>query len=59
MKQGDIVFIWGAVGGIGGYAIAAGAQRGGIPVGVVSSPDKVDLLRSLGCDAVIDRAAED
>jgi len=31
---------------------------GGIPVGVVSSPDKIDLLRAIGCDAVIDRAAE-
>ena len=58
MKQGDIVFIWGAVGGIGGYAIQLVLNGGGIPVGVVSSPDKVDLLRSLGCDAVIDRAAE-
>jgi crotonyl-CoA reductase len=30
---------------------------GGIPVGVVSSPDKAELLHDLGCAAVIDRAA--
>ena len=58
MKQGDVVFIWGAVGGIGGYATQLVLNGGGIPVGVVSSPDKIDLLRAMGCDAVIDRAAE-
>src|SRR3954447_668702 len=58
MKQGDVVFIWGAVGGIGGYATQLVLNGGGIPVGVVSSPDKIDLLRTIGCDAVIDRAAE-
>jgi crotonyl-CoA reductase len=58
MKQGDVVFIWGAVGGIGGYATQLVLNGGGIPVGVVSSPDKIDLLRAIGCDAVIDRAAE-
>jgi crotonyl-CoA reductase len=52
------VFVWGAVGGIGGYATQLVLNGGGIPVGVVSSPDKVDLLRGMGCDAVIDRAAE-
>src|SRR5215204_3342252 len=50
MKQGDVVFIWGAVGGIGGYATQLVLNGGGIPVGVVSSPDKIDLLRAMGCD---------
>jgi len=57
MKQGDVVLVWGATGGIGGYAVQYVLNGGGIPVGVVSSPDKADLLRDLGCDAVIDRAA--
>jgi crotonyl-CoA reductase len=57
MKQGDIVLVWGATGGIGGYAVQYVLNGGGIPVGVVSSPDKADLLRDMGCDAVIDRAA--
>lgn len=57
MKQGDVVLIWGATGGLGGYAVQYVLNGGGIPVGVVSSPDKVDLLHDLGCDAVIDRRA--
>ena len=57
MKQGDIVLVWGATGGIGGYAVQYVLNGGGIPVGVVSSPDKADLLRDMGCEAVIDRAA--
>jgi len=32
---------------------------GGIPVGVVSSPDKAKILRDMGCEAVIDRRAAD
>lgn len=58
MKQGDIVLIWGATGGIGGYAVQLVLNGGGIPVGVVSSPAKAELLRAMGCEAVIDRSAE-
>jgi crotonyl-CoA reductase len=57
MKQGDVVFIWGATGGLGGYAVQYVLNGGGIPVGVVSSADKVDLLHGLGCEAAIDRKA--
>ena len=58
MKQGDVVLIWGATGGLGGYAVQYVLNGGGIPVGVVSSADKVELLHDLGCEAVIDRKAE-
>src|SRR6266576_6736142 len=57
MKQGDTVLIWGASGGLGGYAVQYVLNGGGTPVGVVSSPDKVELLHERGCDAVIDRRA--
>ena len=57
MKQGDVVFVWGATGGIGGYAVQYVLNGGGIPVGVVSSADKVDLLHQMGCEHVIDRKA--
>jgi crotonyl-CoA reductase len=57
MKQGDAVLIWGATGGLGGYAVQYVLNGGGTPVGVVSSPDKVELLHELGCEAVIDRKA--
>src|SRR5947208_11464015 len=58
MKQGDVVLVWGATGGLGGYAVQYVLNGGGIPVGVVSSPDKVELLHDLGVEAVIDRKAE-
>jgi crotonyl-CoA reductase len=58
MKQGDVVLIWGATGGIGSYGVQLVLNGGGIPVGVVSSPDKAELLRAMGCAATIDRAAE-
>jgi crotonyl-CoA reductase len=57
MKQGDVVLIWGATGGIGAYATQYVLNGGGIPVGVVSSPDKAQILRDMGCEAVIDRRA--
>ena len=57
MKQGDVVLVWGATGGIGAYGIQYVLNGGGIPVGVVSSPDKARILRDMGCEAVIDRRA--
>jgi crotonyl-CoA reductase len=59
MKQGDIVLIWGATGGLGGYAVQYVLNGGGIPVGVVSSSGKADLLRRMGCEHVIDRREKD
>jgi len=56
MKQGDVVLIWGATGGIGAYAVQYVMNGGGIPVGVVSSHDKVRILQEMGCEAVIDRS---
>ncbi len=58
MKQGDIVLIWGATGGLGGFATQLVLNGGGIPVCVVSSQDKVDLLRRVGVEHIIDRKAE-
>jgi crotonyl-CoA reductase len=55
MKQGDVVLIWGASGGIGAYAVQYVLNGGGIPVGVVSSEDKAVILRAMGCEAVINR----
>jgi crotonyl-CoA reductase len=57
MKQGDVVLVWGATGGLGGYACQYVLNGGGIPVGVVSSPERAALLAELGVEAVIDRRA--
>jgi crotonyl-CoA reductase len=58
MKQGDIVLIWGASGGLGSYATQLALNGGAIPVCVVSSPQKAELCRRMGAELVIDRAAE-
>ncbi|MYV91349.1 crotonyl-CoA carboxylase/reductase [Streptomyces sp. SID1034] len=55
IKQGDIVLIWGATGGLGAFAVQLVKNAGGIPVGVVSSQAKAEILRRMGCDVVIDR----
>jgi len=59
MKQGDIVLIWGASGGLGGYATQYALNGGAVPVCVVSSPDKAELCRRMGAELIIDRTAED
>jgi crotonyl-CoA reductase len=57
MKQGDSVLIWGATGGIGGYAVQYVLNGGGTPIGVVSTPERAEILNRMGCEAVIDRRA--
>ena len=59
MKQGDVVLIWGASGGLGSYATQLALNGGAIPVCVVSSPEKAQLCRAMGADLIIDRRAED
>jgi crotonyl-CoA reductase len=54
-KQGDIVLIWGAAGGLGSYAVQFVRNGGGTSIGVVSSERKAELLRRLGCDLVLRR----
>lgn len=56
VKQGDVVLIWGATGGLGAYAVQLVKNGGGIPVGVVGSEAKAEIARKLGCDVVINRA---
>ncbi|WP_228562725.1 crotonyl-CoA carboxylase/reductase [Catenulispora rubra] len=56
MKQGDVVLIWGAAGGLGAYAVQLVKNGGGVAVGVVGSERKADAARALGCDLVVNRA---
>jgi crotonyl-CoA reductase len=58
MKQGDVVLIWGASGGLGSYATQMALNGGAIPVCVVSSPEKAEICRRMGAELIIDRAAE-
>jgi crotonyl-CoA reductase len=54
-KQGDIVLVWGATGGLGAYAVQLIRNGGGIAIGVVGSQEKAGMLERLGCDLVLRR----
>jgi crotonyl-CoA reductase len=58
MKQGDVVLVWGASGGLGSYATQFALNGGAIPVCVVSSQEKAEICRKMGAELIIDRAAE-
>jgi crotonyl-CoA reductase len=58
MKQGDVVLIWGASGGLGSYATQFAINGGATPVCVVSSEEKAGIARSMGAELIIDRNAE-
>ncbi|MGX1854287.1 crotonyl-CoA carboxylase/reductase [Streptomyces sp. NPDC055299] len=58
MKQGDVVLVWGAAGGLGSYATQLALNGGATPVCVVSGEQKAERVRSLGAELVIDRAKE-
>jgi crotonyl-CoA reductase len=58
MKQGDNVLIWGASGGLGGFATQYALNGGATPVCVVSSEDKAEICRSMGAELVINRSEE-
>jgi crotonyl-CoA reductase len=58
MKQGDVVLIWGASGGLGSYATQFALNGGATPVCVVSSQEKAEIARRMGAELIIDRTAE-
>jgi len=58
VKTGQRVLIIGASGGVGSYAVQL-AKALGAEVAGVSSTAKLDLVRSLGADHVIDYSGED
>jgi len=55
VKPGDNVLVWGAAGGLGIFAIQICKILGANPIAVVSSPDKIELARSLGAEMFINR----
>jgi crotonyl-CoA reductase len=56
MKQGDNVLIWGASGGLGGFATQYALNGGAVPVCVVSSEEKADICRRMGAELIINRS---
>ena len=56
MKQGDNVLIWGASGGLGGFATQYALNGGATPVCVVSNEEKAAIARKMGAELVINRS---
>ncbi|WP_298034420.1 crotonyl-CoA carboxylase/reductase [uncultured Desulfovibrio sp.] len=59
LTLGESVLIWGASGGIGSMAVQYALRAGAVPIAVVSTEAKAELVRRLGCNAVIVRPSED
>ena len=51
MKQGDNVLIWGASGGLGGFATQYALNGGATPICVVSNEEKASICRSITATA--------
>ncbi|WP_183101296.1 crotonyl-CoA carboxylase/reductase [Nocardioides pelophilus] len=59
MKQGDNVLIWGASGGLGGFATQYALNGGANPICVVSNEEKAQIVRNMGADKIINRSEMD
>ena len=58
LQPGETVLVIGASGGVGSYAVQIAKALGGVVTGVASS-GKLDLVRSLGADHVLDYTRDD
>ncbi len=56
LQAGDRVLIWGAAGGLGVFATQLVKAAGAESIGVVSSPEKGELIKQLGAVDYIDRS---
>ena len=55
VRAGDNVLVWGAGGGLGSFAVQLCRLLGANAIAVVSSDDKIEMVRELGAAAVLDR----
>lgn len=53
LRAGETALVHAAAGGTGQWIVAAAKLRGARVIGVVSTPEKADLARGVGCDEVI------
>ncbi len=59
MKSGETVLVTAAAGGTGQFAVQLAKLAGNTVIGTCSSDDKAELLRTLGCDRVVNYKTED
>lgn len=59
LQEGEWLLVHAAAGGVGSAAVQLGKAAGARVIGVVGGPDKAEVARRLGCDAVVDRRSED
>jgi NADPH:quinone reductase len=59
VKQGDWVVVLGAAGGVGLAAVDLGVAMGARVLAAASSPEKLELCRQRGAEAVVDYDRED
>ena len=59
LRKGDKILIHSAAGGVGSMLVQMGKIAGCHVTGVVGRAHKVEIVKNLGCDAVIDKSSED
>lgn len=59
LRPGRVVLVHSAAGGVGGALVMLAKRAGARVIGVVGAPHKVEFVRGLGADIVIDKSRED
>lgn len=59
VREGEVLLVHAAAGGVGTAAVQIGKARGARVIGTVGGPDKVEAARRAGADLVIDYNKED
>ena len=59
MKSGEIVLVTAAAGGTGQFAVQLAKLAGNTVIGTCSSVEKVEYLKSIGCDRAVNYNEED
>jgi NADPH2:quinone reductase len=59
LKAGETLLVLGAAGGVGTTAVELGKQMGAVVIAAASSDAKLELLRKLGADHVVNYTTED